>query len=177
MEHAITYRFGPADYIALIRARRSIGLLGRLGRRGRAVLFGLLLVGLLIVFSGDAVSHAPWLVLTVGAIVFVLMVLAALVGEYLGERLMARWWFPRYSVANKDVTLELGDEGVHSMAGGIEGRVAWRSITRVFETKDFLLLALSRAEMIVVPKRAVASADAFAALARYVRTKVDVAAA
>jgi hypothetical protein len=177
MDHTITYRFGSADYIALIRARRSIGPFGRLGRWGRAVLFGLLFVGLLTAFSYDVLLNAPWLVLTVGAAMFVLMVLAALAGEYLGERLMARWWFPRYSVANKGVTLEFGDEGVRSTVGGIEGRVPWRAITRVFETKDFLLLALSRAEMIVVPMRALASADAFAGLARYVRTKVAAAAA
>jgi hypothetical protein len=173
MDHTITYRFGSADYIALVRARRSIGPFGRLGRWGRAVLFGLLIVGLLIVFSSDTVLQAPWLALAVGAVAFVLMVLAARLGEYLGERMMARWWFPRYSVADKDVTLEFDDEGLHSTVGGIEGRVPWRAITRVFETKDYLLLALSRAEMIAVPVRALASADAFAGLARYVRTKVD----
>jgi hypothetical protein len=173
MDHTVTYRFGPADCVALIRARRSIGRFGRLGPWGRAGLLGLSVVGLVIVFSYDAVLGAPWLMLAVCAALFVLMVLAARLGEDLGERLMARWWFPRYSVANKDVTLRFDHEGTHTTVGGMAGRVSWRAIARVFETKDFLLLAVSRAEMLVVPRRALASADAFADLVRYARAKVD----
>jgi hypothetical protein len=43
---------------------------------------------------------------------------------------------------------------------------------RVIETEDGLFLALSRAELIAIPKRALSSADAFADLAREVREKV-----
>jgi len=41
MDHAIAYRYGRKDYIAMLRASRSVGPLGRLGRWGRAVLLGL----------------------------------------------------------------------------------------------------------------------------------------
>ena len=92
----------------------------------------------------------------------------------LGERLMARWLFPRYSIANKDVTLEFGDQDVRSRVGGNEGRISWRAFVRVIETKDGLFLALSRAELLAVPKRALPTADAFAGLARQVRAKLDV---
>ena len=43
---------------------------------------------------------------------------------------------------------------------------------QVIETKDGLFLALSRAELIQVPRRALPSAAAFADLAGQVRTKV-----
>ena len=175
MDYTITYRFGPHDYIALIRASRSIRPLGRLGRWGR--LFGLLIAGLVIAFSYDSPWGAPWLLLTVAAIVFVMVTLAARVGEYLGERLMARWVFPRYSIANKDVTLELGEQGIRSKTGGNEGRMSWSSFVRIIETHDGLFLALSRAELLGVPRRALPSTDAFADFARYVRGKVGASAA
>ncbi|HWF95613.1 MAG TPA: YcxB family protein [Xanthobacteraceae bacterium] len=173
MEQTIAYRFGPDDYIALLRAGRSIGPLGRLGRWGRAGLIG----GLAVAFSNDSLSAAPWLALVVGAIVFALVTLVAPIGEYLGEQLMARWLFPRYSFANKDVTLHVGEQDVRSKVGGIEGRISWRSIQRVIETREGLFLALSRAELLQVPRRALPSADAFADLACRVRTKVAAAGA
>jgi len=172
MEQTIAYRFGADDYIALLRASRSIGRFGRLGRWGRAALFGVLMGGLVIVFSYDSLRAAPGLVLGVGAVAFALMTPVAPVGEYLAEQLMARWLFPRYSFADKDVTLELGEQGIRSRVGGNEGRISWRSIIRVIETKDGLFLALSRAELLQVPRRALPSGAAFADLARQVRTKV-----
>jgi YcxB-like protein len=172
MEQTIAYRFGPDDYIAMLRASRSIGPLGRFGRWGRAALFGVLIGGLVIVFSYDTLLAAPGLVLPAAAIVAALVTAVAPIGEFLAERLMARWLFPRYSVANKDVTLELGEQDIRSRSEGSEGRISWRSIIRVIETKDGLFLALSRAELIQVPRRALPSAAAFADLAGQVRAKV-----
>jgi len=172
MDHTIAYRYGRNDYIAMLRASRSIGPLGRLGRWGRAVLLGLLAAALVIIYSYDSLWGVPWLVLGICAIVFALAMLVAPVGEYLGELLLARWTFPRYSIAGKDVTLALDDHDIRTQAGGNEGRVAWGSIGRVIETDAGLYLALSRAELIAIPRRAVPSADAFADLAREVREKV-----
>jgi hypothetical protein len=53
MEQTIAHRFGPDDDIALLRASRSIG---PLGRWGRAALFGLLIGGLAVAFSYDSLS-------------------------------------------------------------------------------------------------------------------------
>jgi hypothetical protein len=172
MDHTICYRFERDDYIAMLRASRSIGPLGRLGRWGRAALFGLLAAALVIVYSYDSLWGVPWLVLGVCAIVFVMATLVAPLGQHLGELLLARWMFPRYSIAGKDVTLELDDHDIRSKAGGNEGRVSWRSIVRAIETKDGLYLALSRVELIVIPRRVLPSADAFAELARAVREKL-----
>jgi hypothetical protein len=172
MEQTIAYRFGPNDYIALLRASRSIGPLGRLGRWGRAAVFGVLIGGMVIVFSYDTLLAAPGLVLVAATMVFALVTAVAPLGEYLAERLMARWLFPRYSFANKELTLELGEQDIRSRMEGSEGRISWRSIIRVIETKDGLFLALSRAELIQLPRRALPSAAAFAELAGEVRSKV-----
>jgi hypothetical protein len=172
MDHTIAYRYGRNDYIAALRASRSTGPLGRLGRWGRAVLLGLLAAALVIVYSYDALWGIPWLVLDIAAGVFLLAALVAPLGEYLGELLLARWMFPRYSIADQDVTLALDDHDIRSQAGGNEGRVAWRSIGRVIETDAGLFLAVSRAELIAIPRRALPSADAFTDLAREVREKV-----
>jgi hypothetical protein len=172
MNHTIAYRYVRDDYIAMLRASRSIGPLGRLGRWGRAMLLGMLAVALVIVYSYDSLWGVPWLVLGVCAVVLVMAILVAPVGEYLGELVLARWMFPRYSIAGKDVTLELDEQDIRSKAGGNAGRVSWRSIARVIETEDGLYLALSRAELIAIPRRALPSADAFADLARQIREKV-----
>jgi hypothetical protein len=55
MEQTIAHRFGPDDYIALSRASRSIG---PLGRWGRAALFGLLIGGPAVAFSYEAPRRA-----------------------------------------------------------------------------------------------------------------------
>jgi hypothetical protein len=70
MERTIAYRFGPNDYIALLRASRSIG---PLGRWGRAALFGGLIGGRVIVFSHDTLLAAPGLVLVATVIGFALV--------------------------------------------------------------------------------------------------------
>lgn len=172
MDHTIAYRYGRNDYIAMLRASRSVGPLGRLGRWGRGVLLGVFAAALVIVYGYDALWGVPWLVLGVSAVVFVLAALVAPAGEYLGELLLARWMFPRYSISDKDVTLALDDHDIRTKAGGNEGRVSWRSIGGVIETDAGLFLALSRAELIAIPRRALPSADAFAELAREVREKL-----
>jgi hypothetical protein len=181
MDQTISYRFGPDDYSALVRARRSIGPLGRLGSWGRGMRLGLLLgllgAGQWVISHYDLLWVDPWRVLIVGTILFVfmlvLMILVAPVGEHLSEWVATRWHFPQSSIANKDVTLEFGDQGVRSKVGGIEGRFSWPSFVRVIETEDGLFLALSRAELLAVPRRALPSADAFAALVRQVRARLD----
>jgi YcxB-like protein len=177
MDHTVTYRFGSDDYIALIRAHRSLGALGRFGRWGRYVCFGLFSVALINLFNYESWSYQPIVALILSGIMFLIVVLVAPVGEFLGEWGLAWWMFPRQSIANKDCTLAFDDDGIRSKYGDIEGRIPWRSITRILETKDRFFLSISRAEMIPVPKRALGSPDAVAELGHYIRSKIDTAAA
>jgi hypothetical protein len=177
MDRRVTYRFGRNDYIALLRANRAMGRLGRLGRWGRAALFSLVLVALSTAVSYDSLLHDPVPILLLDVVLFGVLFLVAPIGERLGEWALARWIFPRYSVAEKELTLELGDEGIRSQIGAIESRIPWSSIVRAMATGDYLFLSLSRAEMIAVPERATSSPEAFAELVRYVNARVGAPAA
>jgi hypothetical protein len=179
MDHTVTYRFGRADYIALLRAHRTQGFVGRhFGRWGRYVCFGLFFVAVVFLinmpnwsFDFDEVD------LIVYSVTFVIIVLMAPVGEFLAWRVLSLFIFPRYSVANKDLTVTFADDGIRSQHSGMEGKIPWSTVTRVLETKDYLFLPISRAEMIVVPRRALPSDDAAAELAHYIRSKVGTPAA
>jgi hypothetical protein len=193
MDYTFTYRLGRDDYVALLRANRAMGWLGMranramgwlgrlgwLGRWGRAALFSLFAVAFIASFTYDGYPYNPWMRAVVYLSAFVVLALFASFVMPLIERivdtLMAPLMVSRYRVTNNDLTLELGGEGIHSKCGGIEGRIPWSAIVRIFATDDHLFLAISRAEMLVIPKRATASAEAFAELTRYVRAKIPAA--
>jgi len=173
MDHTVTYRYGRNDYIALIRAQRSLSLLGRLGRWGRYACFGLFFVVLINLLGVLSWSFDLQVDLITSGIVFLIMVLTPPLGEFLGDRALARWIFPRYSAANKDVTLTFGDDGIRSKYGDLEGRIPWPSVVHILATKDYPFLSISRAEVIVVPRLALPSPHAAAELAHYIRSKAD----
>lgn len=178
MDHTVTYRFDRADYIALLKARRSISALSRFGRWGRYACFGLFFVVLVNLGNLLSWSFDPLIDGVTSAVVFVLIILMAPLGEWIGDRVLSRWVFPRFAVANKELTIAFADDGLHTRnSGGVEGKFPWSSVTRIFETKDYLYLWISRAEAIVVPRRALSSDDAAAALATYIRSKVPAASA
>jgi len=176
MDHSVTYCFGRADYIALLRAQRSLGVFHRFGRWGRYACFGFFCVALVNLTNILSWSFDPVVDLTLSFIVFVIILLAAPLGEFLADRVLSLWVFPRFSVANKDLTLTFADDGIRSQYGGMEGKIPWGSVKRVLETKDYLFLSISRAEKVVVPRRAVASPAAAAELAQYIRSKAGAAA-
>jgi YcxB-like protein len=176
MDHTVTYRFGRADYIALLRAQRSLSVLNRFGRWGRYACFGLFFVVLINLSNISSWSFDPALDLITSAIAFALIVLVAPVGELIADRILSLLVFPRFSVANKDLTLTFADDGIRSQHGGMEGKIPWSAVKRILETKDHLFLSISRAENMVVPRRALPSPDAAVELAHYIRSEVDAAA-
>jgi len=176
MDHTVTYRFGRDDYIALLRAHRLTSPLGGFGRWGRYGCFGVFSVVLINLFYYESWWGDPVGAVFGSTVIFVVIVVVAPVGEFIGEQILALWIYPRRSVANKDCTLELDDGGIQSKYGDIEGRLPWRTIARILETKDYFFLFISRAETILVPKRALPSPDAVTELRHYIRCKVDAAA-
>jgi hypothetical protein len=175
VDHTVSYRFGRDDYIALLRAHRSLSLLGRFGRWGRYACFGVFFVVLINLFNYELWPDEPTVALILSAIIFAIAVLVAPIGEFIAERGLALWIFPRQSMANKDCTLAFDNDGIRSKYGDIEGRVPWRAITRFLETKDHFFLPISRMEMVLVPKRALPSADAVAELGHYMQSKIAAA--
>jgi hypothetical protein len=173
MDYTFTYRLGRDDYVALLPANRAMS---RLGRWGRAALIALLCLAFIWTFSSDNLFDHPWRSLLSCGIAFVVLMLIVPRLERVADLLVAPVMVSRYRVANKELTLKLGDEGIQSRFDGIEGRIPWSAIVRLFATGDHLFLGISRAEMVVIPRRAAASAEAFAELTRYVRAKVPAAA-
>jgi hypothetical protein len=176
MDHTVTYHFGRRDYIALLQGNRALGLLGRFGRWGRYASFALFVVVLLNLLNIFSWSFDMVTFLIVSAVMFVIVLVAAPIGEFIADRLLSLWVFPRLSVAEKDCTLVFGEDGIRSKYGDIEGRVPWRSIVRIMDAKEYIYLTISRAEMILVPKRALPSPDAAEALVHYIKSMVDFAA-
>jgi YcxB-like protein len=175
MDQTVTYRFGRADYIALLKARRSLSVFSRFGRWGRYVCYGLFFVGLINLNNVLSWTFDPLIDGAASAVAFVVVVLMAPVGEWAADRILSLWVFPRFVVANKEITIAFADDGLHTKNGGMEGKIPWSAVTRVLETKDHLYLWISRAETIIVPRRALASDDAAAALAAYIKSKVPAA--
>jgi hypothetical protein len=179
MDHTVIYRYGWRDYVALQRAHFSLSPLGRLGR-WRKYLFAVVMVlffnlANVLWWSFDLVTD-----LTASVVAFPTIVLGAVIGEFVGKALLALWarlLFLRLSVANQDCMHTFGEEGITSKYGDIEVRLPWRSIKNVLETKDHLFLSISRREMIFVPRRALPSDKAAAAVARYIRSNVAAASA
>ncbi len=176
MDYTVTYRFGRDDYLALLRAYRLGGPFGRIGRWGRYVCFGLMVVVLANLFVLEPWND-PVVALIASALLMVLVFVGAPIGEFLGERVLLQLRFPKLSAANKDCTLVFGDDGIRTKYGDIEGRMPWRSITHMVTNKAYIYLPISRAEAVLVPKRALPSPDAVADLEHYIRSRLDATAA
>jgi hypothetical protein len=179
MDRTVTYRYGWPDYFALQLAHFSLSPLGRLGR-WRKYIFGAVFVVIFNVMVITSESFDLVIDLIVSAVAFVAGFLGAVIGEFASKMffvLYTKFLFPRLAIANKESTLTFGEAAITSKYGDIEGRIPWRSITRVVERKDYLFLSISRMEMILVPRRALPSDDAAAELATYIKSKVAAAAA
>jgi hypothetical protein len=172
MDHTVTFRVGRADYIAMLRAGRSLGVFGRFGNWVRGVVYGLFFVALINLIYILSESFDPVTDFLSSVIAFVIIVLAAPVGRWLGDHILSRRIFPRFAVANKDLTITFADDGIRTQHSGIEGKFPWSTVTRILETKNYLFLLISRAETIMVARRALSSPDAAAELATYIRSKV-----
>jgi hypothetical protein len=179
MDNTVTYRYGWQDYFAMQQALFSLSLLGRLGR-WRKYLFAAVMTVFLSLVNLLSSSFDLVIDLVVSVVGFLAALLGAAIGELLSRFFFVQYTkflFPRLSVANKDCTLTFSEEGIRSKYGDIEGRLPWRSISNVLATKDYLFLSISRMEMLLVPRRALPSDDAAAALATYIRSKIAAASA
>jgi hypothetical protein len=174
MDQSITYRFELNDYAALVRAGRTLGLLGWLGRWGRIALFTLVF-GTLVLIA--AVTTTFWdapmsTVLGFAAFIYALLFATVALADVVGEPLLFRHRYRRFAIADKQVALRLNDNGVRATFAGVESSIPWPSFTRLIEASEHLFLFLSRAEAIVIPVRAVGNSEKLAELARSIRAKL-----
>jgi hypothetical protein len=111
-------------------------------------------------------------VLGFAAFIYGLLFVTVAVSDLVGDPLLFRYRYRRFAIADKEVRLRFGDEGVRAAFGGVESTILWPAFMRVIETKAHIFLFLSRAEALVVPIRAVGSPQALGALASAIRNRV-----
>lgn len=77
-----------------------------------------------------------------------------------------------YAIADRELDMELDEAGLRISGPGRETRLEWRLVQRAVTSKDYLFLAISRREALVLPARAFASPAAFAAATTYARARI-----
>ena len=173
MAFCVTYTNGFDDYAALIRAKRSIGPLGTFGPVTpylvvSALYLALVLLGLLWdgASLGELLNRETVTIVLAGIPIVVLFVAAI---DFLFMRVVYRWVFRRFALANAKIMVRLDEDGIHWSGNDFAGRCAWSKVSQVVETKDRLFLFISKIEAVILPARALASDAAFQDLAAYAR--------
>lgn len=125
---------------------------------GVAMIVVPLIVGVLDGYSVlDSLSYLDWPF--VGLMIVILTLWIVVVS-------MASYWFRRADLRGP-IHLTLTDEGVQFRNPKMEGLTFWRAIRSVKVRGDRLFLFISRRAAFILPRRAFASAEAFAACAAY----------
>jgi hypothetical protein len=171
--HSLTYIYGYDDFAALIRAKRSIGPMGKLGPiTPYLAVSALYLVLIVSSLAWDNISPAEMLkaqtLLLILAGIPVVMVLVAVI-NLVFMRLVYRLIFQRFALADKEITVILDESGIKWSGDGFAGQCIWSKVKRVVENDERLFLFISKVEGLVLPRRAAASDRAFRELAAYVR--------
>lgn len=177
MSYTLAYTYSYEDFVALVRAKRSLGPIGRLGPAAPYLVVGALYAMTFIlmrVWSGDSLADlleidtlAALLIGVPVVIVLVWLVNVAFLG------LVYRPVFKRFAIANKEIAVTLDDAGAKWTAGGLIGQCSWSSVERSVETDDYVFLFFSKVEGLPLPRRAMKSEREFRALAKYVRDHVN----
>lgn len=173
MAFTLSYTYGYDDFAALVVAKRSLGLMGVLGRATPYVLVSLLYLVFMIgslAFDGvpltEMLSAPTIFYILVGVLLVVLCV--AIINAFFA-RLALRPVFRRYALANKEIAITLEESGLKWTGGGFTGGCPWDNVKWVVETKERLFLFISKVEALVLPRRAVSSEQDFEAVAAFVR--------
>ena len=180
MTHAITYNLGFDDYLAAARARAAAG---RFGRHARWLRYLVVVAAFLAIMIGQTISDGGSVTAmlqdaqSVGLIVggAVMMVLVCLVIDLVFDRVVLRWSFGRFAMANAAFAVTLDAEGVHYSASSVSGTLGWPRVRRVDVTPDYIFLFMSKIEVMALPRRAFATESAFTEAARYAQAQADTA--
>jgi hypothetical protein len=174
---SLTYTYGYDDFVALVRAKRTLGPMGRFGWVSPYVVVSALYVVLVAAgFAWDGVPvsrllEGQNLLMLLAGMLVVIAIVAAI--DFVFLYWLYRLVFRRYALANREITITLEDDRIKWSSGAFAGECAWSGIKRMVETKDRLFLFISKVEAIVLPRRAVASDAEFRSIAAYVGRHVN----
>ncbi|MDK9695898.1 MAG: YcxB family protein [Siculibacillus sp.] len=165
MSETFSFRFRRADWVALSSAVARRPLLFRL-----AVVVAMLSATTMVmsvVSSSDPAAGTLLVDAMRGGsewypfyIFFGLVVVGTLFRHVL-VGFNAAMGFARMPLADKDMTVELGDTEVHVSAPDFGWRFPWAAVSRVSETPTHLILATSGREGLPIPRSTFADAEAF----------------
>lgn len=163
-EIKITYTMSSLDYAATILAisRQTFG------QGVRAFVLWLLagwLAATLFTNIYDPILLLRWVsssALSILIAVMLVIVLAALTVAH-------RWflwaisllYYRRTALADATVTVSLTEAGIESTSVVADTRIPWSTVKRVVRDRDHLVLAISRYEAVVLPRRAFANETDF----------------
>ena len=162
MSEKISFRFARADWVALSSAVARRPLLFRV-----AVVVAMLSATTLVmsvVSSSDPTAGtlledalrggSEWYPF----FLFVAMVALGTIFRHVLVGFNAAMGFSRMPLADKQMTVDLGDAEIHVSAPDFDWRFPWAAVSRVIETKTHLVLATSGREGLPIPRTAFAEA-------------------
>lgn len=170
------YRFSREDYLALMEAMKpkSRGLRAILAV-GWVLLF-VLVIGLSCASWEQFVeAMADLVTMNEVPMIFYLMIgLGLVVIAFLPSLTMLRAMrlYSGYAIADREVEMELSEAGLRISGPGRETRLDWALVQRAIVRKNYLFLALSRREALVLPRRAFASPAEFVGATAYARARI-----
>jgi hypothetical protein len=93
---------------------------------------------------------------------------------WLLEWLIVRLAYGRLAVRGADLVLKFEADGIHWSMASHSGTYGWAGVRDIVRTPHRIFLFISKAEGVVLPRRAFASENAFVETVRYVETRTGI---
>lgn len=93
--------------------------------------FGLIFLGLAIVYYTDISPYAAWFIVVLGVV------------DALNIYFRKSWWLIRQMIsaaANTELTLSIDEDGVSSKSIAVKNKITWQELTKIERTKQGWLL-------------------------------------
>jgi hypothetical protein len=176
MNVKIEYQFTRDDYVAILRAARRVGFMGRFWFWVVILMWSILAISILLGFIAYATisDYSFSKVIPDWSEYFPVVVIVTLYTLYIVFRnqLIARFKFSSLPMANKIMSIIVDDFGVHAKAGESEGRTPWSEFRWLIQRSDALCLFTGQRIVFLIPLRAMANTAALAELADAIRAKL-----
>lgn len=174
--HQVTVLYDYPMYQALRRAKRSLnGLDDILWRWRYAWVLGVSFVFMLAYGSWlglTAEDFLSWDFLAINAPIYAgLAVFIAVVDGLFA--LLTRWFFKRFAMANKMLSVALTPDTILWWSDGFQGEIAWAKVIRIVTLKDYVFFFISKMEAVGLSRQAAASDEAFDNLVAYAKERVN----
>lgn len=153
------------DYRALMRAKRSLGPLGRHAWIVRYLAVAVIFAAFVAWFGNFSVPVSAYLHWDVLRWVLLLVLFVPAVDLFF-DHVVGRWAFSRFAAANRLIDIAVDEAAIAWSVGAWSGRFEWPGVVDTVLTPDYVFLFLGKIEAITIPQRGIVSGDwpAFEAL-------------